>query len=241
MAVIWVVGLWDSSYFFFFSNFLHFKQWHLSSYWNPGCEWDNQRRICKMREITPGQNPGNSNIYGVYEWKGISEEDGERASKEIEENKGDWCLGSPRRREFQEWGNNIQKRTTTLKDWNIPLVEQHRNLWWLWKEQIWWCIRERIQMSRGWNWRPWYQSREFSHHSSAVCGDKKMEGCWTKKGVRQRWESCKNKQQSLENGILSEDSTSRWWQGAEGMTRPREWVAQVVRRAKVIGDEGVRL
>lgn len=41
-----------------------------------------------MREITPGQNPGNSNIYGVDEGKGISEEDGERASKEIEENKG---------------------------------------------------------------------------------------------------------------------------------------------------------
>lgn len=41
-----------------------------------------------MRQVNPGQNPGNSNIYGVDEEKGISEEDGERASKEIEENEG---------------------------------------------------------------------------------------------------------------------------------------------------------
>lgn len=52
--------------------------------------------------MNPGQNPGNSNIYGVEMGKGISKEDGERASKMTEENEGVLVSQEPRRREFQE-------------------------------------------------------------------------------------------------------------------------------------------
>lgn len=90
MAVIWVVGLWDISYSFFLTFYiLNNGLWVVIE--TLGVNEIIKRWICKMREITPGQNPGNSNIYGVDEGKGISEEDGERASKEIEENKG-WLV-----------------------------------------------------------------------------------------------------------------------------------------------------
>lgn len=41
-----------------------------------------------MKEVNPGQHTGNSDIYGIGGGKGISEEDGERVSKEIKENEG---------------------------------------------------------------------------------------------------------------------------------------------------------
>lgn len=55
---------------------------------------ENLKRICKMREINPGQNPGNSTLWcrrGQGEGEGISEENGERASKETEK-KGGCCV-----------------------------------------------------------------------------------------------------------------------------------------------------